>query len=557
MLKSPKLPNLETSGMRRIGQMGKNAPPDPVFRLSAGRYLSMAVVGIELSVPGYVHYTVDQIQDPHIGLGSTMTPTMHGRLYRKPFVLDMPGKYIVKAIAFQDEWGLERSNVVSATYEVVPKPPKFRTASGSYWDKVEVSFEDCKESIHFMILPDNGSSEAPMLSSENAQYKEEVLLDKPGDFEVWAVAVQSDTCSDPVCSKFTVKRRGFGERLRSLPGAMVAGMLSIKGVSQSSLAPKLDSMKAAIARAAGALSSQVHVAVRNDAKSTEAVDVNFSVEVERLADATQISSKVTDPSLVAIVAHLAEVTVHQVSVTARARALSEVLLSLGWTNPPGEKDFLDGSCLVYAEDKLVEVVDYRGPQTIIKQACSSATGAWSAGIGDEAALVHSGDVLSVTGGSHAISVRLSKLPPQVTDCFFVLSAYHCRDLSRFQDPYMEIFDVDNPTHLLSRYKIQEAGNAAAVVVCALSREKDVWAVRAFGTSCDGTVRNYSPIEATIARFQAHHLHWRHRRDIILLQSLWQQDRALPRALKSSFCDDVLLYLLDMPDHVFQIIVRFL
>merc|ERR1740121_2801349 len=98
--------------------------------------------------------------------------------------------------------------------------------------------------------------------------------------------------------------------------------------------------------------------------------------------------------------------------------------------------------MVYAEDELLDVIDYRGPQSVHGGKSSSANCKWSAGIGTEAAVQHSGDVMCSSGGRHAINVSLDKLPDKVTDCFFALSAYHCRNLARFKLPSVRFFDVE-------------------------------------------------------------------------------------------------------------------
>merc|ERR1712137_1023419 len=95
----------------------------------------------------------------------------------------------------------------------------------------------------------------------------------------------------------------------------------------------------------------------------------------------------------------------------------------------------DGSCLVYAEERLVDVVDFRGAHSCVfgpTADISSASYEWSAGRGKGAAILHTGDVMSGGGGTHVIRVRLASLPSNATDVFFVVSAYNCRNLSLFQ-----------------------------------------------------------------------------------------------------------------------------
>jgi len=279
-------------------------------------------------------------------------------------------------------------------------------------------------------------------------------------------------------------------------------------------------------------------------------------EADRLADAEAMAGRLTQPSLVAKVAELTKLQVEQITVESKAQALQEVLLSLSWTNPPGRgKDYLDGSCLVYNEDRLIEVVDYRGPQSERKHKASSATCEWGAGKGADACISHSGDVLTPEGGSHVIRLKLSQLPALATECFFVLSAYNCQNLSLFPDPRMQIFDAENPSHSLSKYAVADAGTNAAVTVCSLSREGDKWAVNAFGLTSGGTVRDYSLIEARIKPLQEGHSRWRARKAVVLMHELWHADRAYPRAVTEK--EEAVVPLMDLPTQIFQNVVRFL
>jgi len=251
-----------------------------------------------------------------------------------------------------------------------------------------------------------------------------------------------------------------------------------------------------------------------------------------------------------------------ISVEAQSSPLREVLLSLGWTDPVDTraKDYLDGSCLIYSEDQILDIVDYRGSENVRQKQTKLGIGEtkqnWSAGKGDDASVMHSGDVLTATGGSHVIRLKLDNLPGYVTDCFFVLSAYNCRDLSRLRSPTMCLFDADFPTHQLCTYTVQDAGCAAAVVVCSISRERDVWAVRGFGQTCDATVRDYTPVKNRITSTQDHYVRWQRRSPCVLLWALWNADRALPRAAVRDVTEDILFPLFDLPASLFQHILRY-
>eukprot|EP00933_Yihiella_yeosuensis_P080119 TRINITY_DN93534_c0_g1_i1.p1 TRINITY_DN93534_c0_g1~~TRINITY_DN93534_c0_g1_i1.p1 ORF type:complete len:615 (-),score=97.10 TRINITY_DN93534_c0_g1_i1:689-2533(-) len=537
-------------------------PAAPVFQMKSGTYDGQVVVGIEAKGQGLLHYSVENLAATLGALAasdcttSTLSPTLHGHVYRKPFVLDQPGIYLVQAVFQVDEWGLDRSEIVSATYRIHPEAPRILTEAGTYQEKVMVHIASKPEfDVHYTVVrlsQDNDAAKVPKPTDSN--YEGEILLDQPGEYIVRAACFVGTISSSVVSAAFTVKTQSFGQRLKALPGAMVQGLISIAGSTQSTLAPKVESMRSAIARAAGAMTSQVSLDISS--VQGQGAEVKFCVESERAADAESVAAKVVDPSLVEHVARVANVSIEQIQVKAHARSLDEVLLSLEWTCPNGSRDYLDGSCLVYAGGELLEVVDYRGPESVKRHRCSSATYDWSAGTGENAVITHSGDVNTSTGGSHAIRLRMNELPATATDCFFVLSAYNCQNISLFRDPCMKLFDAENPSHMISNYDIADAGTNAAVIVCALSREKDVWAVRAFGETCHGTVRSYAPIETAIAPFQEKHRRWKRRRQFILIHSLWHADRALPRgALQQR--EDVLIPTMELPDQLFRSVMKFI
>lgn len=140
--------------------------------------------------------------------------------------------------------------------------------------------------------------------------------------------------------------------------------------------------------------------------------------------------------------------------------------------------------------------------------------------------------------------------------FFVLSAYHCRNLSKFRSPTVRFFDAELTDHVLAEYSVAEAGVASAAVVCSLARgETDAWAIITYGQSCDGTVRDYSAIEAAIDPVQGKYARIRRRWPLIRLFALWQARRALPRATLEQ--EDILLPTLDLRPELFGSILSYL
>jgi stress response protein SCP2 len=273
-------------------------------------------------------------------------------------------------------------------------------------------------------------------------------------------------------------------------------------------------------------------------------------------------------------------------------SLREVLLCVEWGFPAANQedgtprlhlhdqgsgssqpDYLDGSCLVYAEERLLDVVDFRGAHSANMHGCqgqkvSTATFEWSAGRGSAAAVLHSGDVMTADGGTHVIRVQVDGLPACATDVFFMVSAYNCRNLSLFQKLAVRLLDgscsVDEGTRLpsLSELRTIDAGTASSVVMCALTRRLDTWFLRDFARPCQATVRDYAPVESVLALAQERHCRWRRRRPYVLLSTMWQHGRATLKGYLG-YCDHdeeedfVVVRLMKLPTILFQCIVQLL
>jgi len=249
----------------------------------------------------------------------------------------------------------------------------------------------------------------------------------------------------------------------------------------------------------------------------------------------------------------------------------EALLSVAWTFPSersisqGQPDYLDSSCLVYAGERLLDVVDFRGAHSAAvgshSNKASSATYEWSAGRGRSAGVLHSGDVMSAEGGLQVIRAWLPDLPECATDVYFAISAYNCRNLMLFSSFNVRLQDADTPSRPLAQLRESDVPpRTSAVLVCALRRRLDEWTVHSLNRPCEATVRDYSPIEAAIAPLQECHVLWRRRRPLVVLAALWNLERAV---LIDKDVEDgevggasLVVSLLTLPHTVFQDVVRF-
>eukprot|EP00762_Andalucia_godoyi_P005386 ANDGO_08374.mRNA.1 hypothetical protein len=171
-----------------------------------------------------------------------------------------------------------------------------------------------------------------------------------------------------------------------------------------------------------------------------------------------------------------------------------VVFDLKWGYPAAGRDYLDGSCLIFAGH------DFRIPIDFNMQV-----------IPDEAGLdyiSHSGDIMddSKRLGHHKIQVNLQATPRDVTAMFFTLSAYNSSTIASFPTAAVSMFDARRPEDQLCEYAVlKEAGAHQGVVMCALVRVPSAradpthspWTVVALGTVSKGNAKDYGPLVQTI------------------------------------------------------------
>eukprot|EP00299_Pterocystis_sp_00344_P019074 c9497_g1_i3.p1 GENE.c9497_g1_i3~~c9497_g1_i3.p1 ORF type:complete len:318 (-),score=52.82 c9497_g1_i3:57-1010(-) len=159
--------------------------------------------------------------------------------------------------------------------------------------------------------------------------------------------------------------------------------------------------------------------------------------------------------------------------------IHNVVFDLYWGYPSTGQDYLDGSCLAYANTNFTEHVDYATISIL------------------NGALVHSGDIITNTQGHHIIKVDLDKMPKVITKLFFILSAWNSPYISHFPNPSVRLYENSRPNVELCQYQITSVGNSQAVVMCCLVRVDDGWDVQAIGRRSSGNAKNYEPLKSTI------------------------------------------------------------
>jgi len=172
--------------------------------------------------------------------------------------------------------------------------------------------------------------------------------------------------------------------------------------------------------------------------------------------------------------------------------------------PMQEENFLDATCMVFQQQALRDVVDYRGPHgvRIVHNGVLDYSGVWvgKVGIGDATggAVWHAGEVMDNAKriGRHMLEVNLDKMPKLTTDMYCTLSAPTNGDIAKYQDLHVRILDSENQGHELTAVELGQTMDVEAVVTSCMSRDTSsagCWCVSSVGCSTQGSARDYRPI----------------------------------------------------------------
>jgi len=150
--------------------------------------------------------------------------------------------------------------------------------------------------------------------------------------------------------------------------------------------------------------------------------------------------------------------------------------------------YLDATCLLYAGKKRVSTVDY------------SHT---SFGSG---AVIHSGDVITDTDGTHTITLDLTALDEKITACVFVLSAWAGATLFDVKTASVSFKDADADLEAtpLCTYQLDshdKVSHLKSIIMCKLYRTASSkgWHVLSIGDSHEGAADNYNPIYKAVQK----------------------------------------------------------
>ncbi|PKC02218.1 kinase-like protein [Rhizophagus irregularis] len=173
----------------------------------------------------------------------------------------------------------------------------------------------------------------------------------------------------------------------------------------------------------------------------------------------------------------------QLIIVLYTESIKSLIFDSFWGYPAnGTQDYLEGSCLLYIGDVLFRKYDYI-----------------SAFYPSFPHIKHSGALMDNTNkrGHQRITAKLDKLPPEITQLYFVLSSFKSPTIGHFKAPSFKLIDETQPEPLCS-YQLEQAAESQAIIICCISRVgQGMWEVIQIGKLSKGNVENYDPIEKSI------------------------------------------------------------
>eukprot|EP00613_Pedinella_sp_CCMP2098_P074151 CAMPEP_0171909598 /NCGR_PEP_ID=MMETSP0993-20121228/8860_1 /TAXON_ID=483369 /ORGANISM="non described non described, Strain CCMP2098" /LENGTH=783 /DNA_ID=CAMNT_0012542615 /DNA_START=61 /DNA_END=2408 /DNA_ORIENTATION=+ len=475
--------------------------------------------------------------------------------YFRPVAVTTVGTFDVIAIAVRSN-GVE-SLPVSATFTIHNQvlPPRISPENSEhiFKDKAEVN-----------VVPGNGMSDDIILefavgkvdsnkkSANNiadslafTRFEETFFIREQGDHQVTAVALQRG----PFTGRWHTSAQKLSivkvrRSIYRIPKEIVNGIITVAGSSMEFLKRKEDCLIAAISQTLkfdSSSGSRCRVTAMKENGSAGDVDVHFAVELDG-DDTVNLSGK-------EMVRALNDrrwnerlsTELREVGLTTRANRakglgvkidkveveyLRKVTLDLSWSygdmgeDGSSKADYLDGSCLIFESENVKNIIDFRN-----KSVDSSVGGG---------GVTHSGDVMDHVNkrGRHIINLDLDLLPSGTTDLALCLSAFVCKDLSKFKNPSIELFSASTQHSLTTFVLNSDDFHLSAAVMSMISKCGGGWRMTSCGFPCGGTAHNretYQPMIEAVAPLQERHPKWMRRGPSLMALQLLQKHRSFPVA----------------------------
>ncbi|CAJ1395151.1 unnamed protein product [Effrenium voratum] len=239
----------------------------------------------------------------------------------------------------------------------------------------------------------------------------------------------------------------------------------------------------------------------------------------RREDADDISASLSEDlasSLVYSARNRAQLSAKQLADytrSVRARVLRAVHVEFNWTYPKGIFDSLTASCVLFDQEKALDIIDDHGSQAFkynivgtgpygparahsARDRIRSASDA-KVRISPVSSL---GEVSNATirQGKQTLEVRLDMVPPSVSDLLFVISPTDSRDLSKFTALQCTLVDAESGEIFADVLGEQaQTGDECAVLLSIYRLDDGLWHVNKINSFGAGSHRDYRGILAKL------------------------------------------------------------
>lgn len=184
--------------------------------------------------------------------------------------------------------------------------------------------------------------------------------------------------------------------------------------------------------------------------------------------------------------------------------IKQVVFDLNWEYPNEanllkgtERGYLDASCLMFENEKCVRTIDFVQKNELMLELLKKHKGIKK----KEWGVKHSGDRMDDRKriGHHLIDVSIADIPLEVTNLFFVLSAWNAPTISMYPNPSLSFYEKSKPEVNLCSTTYTHASDFSAVVMCSLFRSRNGWVVYENGQTSTGNAMDYDPIKCSIQK----------------------------------------------------------
>lgn len=165
----------------------------------------------------------------------------------------------------------------------------------------------------------------------------------------------------------------------------------------------------------------------------------------------------------------------RISLDKPGTQLTDIFMGLGWDAAKGlfglsRNIDLDASCLVFEGEKHTDTIWFRQLQS------------------KNGFIIHSGDNRTGDGDGddETITVKLSKIPQNVTTLLFTIHSYEGQTFNKIKNASARLVDSITGNEL-AKYNLSgsDGGEHTGMVMCRLYRNKNEWKMQAIGMPFDG------------------------------------------------------------------------